>query len=132
MSTPEREHRDRAHRYNATLSQLKWGATRADLQRLFPPVSPPRPFTTSGFSLPGPGFAPELYPLDADFAVPVTYYYQRTRQQSPRPHHSLDSSHRPPLDSATIHALLFGHLSFRIYPQLSDRIATFPLRVQPR
>ena len=131
-STAERKRASRAHRYNATLAQLKWGATRADLQRFFPSPGPARPFPTSILALPGPGFKPELYPLDADFAVPVTYYYRRSQVQRSAPAHHAAASHRQPLSSDAIDDLLFGGHLFRIYPQPADRIASFPLRVQPR
>jgi hypothetical protein len=128
VSPAERELRSRSHRYDVALSQIKWGSTRADLQRLFPPRTPDRPFTKGLISVPGPNFSPELYAIDADFAVPVSYYYQHVRRQSPP-----SPSHPQAIDPALIDALLSGKdVSYRIYPRPADQIACLPLRVQRR
>jgi hypothetical protein len=107
------EERQRELRYNAKLARLKPGATRSDLEKLFPsqihradvPIPPPRSWP-----------APELFSLDADFTILVKYDYPAAHNERIPPHLAGVT-----MSSTAVDALLFG-----------PRITNLPLQARRR
>jgi hypothetical protein len=124
VSPEERELRQRQRGYNARLAQLRPGATRGDLRKLFPARAATRSFIAWGD--PDFHFGTEHYRLDADFVTPVQFAYEHARPLDPFvPLARARASGK--IGPGSIDALLFGMTLYEVRPRNTDTIISLPL-----